>query len=51
MSSESSDNKAGNKEENKPKNKVHDPKNTTQTAYVDYDGDGKISEEENGLYL
>lgn len=50
MSSESSDNKAGNKEENKPKNKVHDPKNTTQTAYVDYDGDGKISEEEKAKY-
>ena len=50
MSSESSGNKAGNNEENKPKNKVHDPKNTTQTAYVDYDGDGKISEEEKARY-
>ena len=49
----SSDNKPGNtagNKEDKPKDKVYKAENTTKTAYVDYDGDGKISEEEKARY-
>ena len=49
----SSDNKPGNtagNKEDKPKDKVYKAENDTKAAYVDYDGDGKISETEYNDY-